>query len=437
MKRLLFAAISVVMMMTGVNASAQGKFGADSAECIKYLSYYQEYYKAKNYTDALPNWRKAYKYCPPTANQNMLVQGTTLLRQVVTKTKDAAERSAIVDTLLTLSDLRAQYYPNYATAALNAKGKDVFNYVKNDAKKSYDQFTAIVGTLKEKATPTFHLYRLSAAIDLYNQGAMDAEQIINLYQESIAALENTTEDKDNIPQVRTDVESLFIASKVASCDNLIALFTPRYEANPNDVNLVSNIVKMMSVTEGCTSNDLYLNAVTAMYKLDPSYNSAYFLYRLNSSRGNVADAIKYMEEAIAYPESDDKQDGEYYYELAAFCFKNGKNAQAFEAANKALALNETLAGKAYMLLGTIWQSASCGGNEVESRAKFWVAADNFSKARNADPSLAEECGRLIGQCSAYFPATADAFMYDITDGQSYTVSCGGMRATTTVRTQKK
>jgi len=27
-------------------------------------------------------------------------------------------------------------------------------------------------------------------------------------------------------------------------------------------------------------------------------------------------------------------------------------------------------------------------------------------------------------------------MYDITDGQSYTVSCGGMRATTTVRTQK-
>ena len=43
---------------------------------------------------------------------------------------------------------------------------------------------------------------------------------------------------------------------------------------------------------------------------------------------------------------------------------------------------------------------------------------------------------LINQFKVYYPQTAEAFMYDITDGQSYTVSCGGMRATTTVRTQK-
>ena len=43
---------------------------------------------------------------------------------------------------------------------------------------------------------------------------------------------------------------------------------------------------------------------------------------------------------------------------------------------------------------------------------------------------------MIGQYSAYFPQAAEAFMYDITNGQSYTVSCGGLRATTTVRTTK-
>ncbi len=43
---------------------------------------------------------------------------------------------------------------------------------------------------------------------------------------------------------------------------------------------------------------------------------------------------------------------------------------------------------------------------------------------------------MIAQFSRYFPATADAFMYDVRDGQSYTVSCNGLRATTTVRTQK-
>ena len=61
------------MVFGGHVMSAQGKYGADSAECIKYLSYYKEYYKSKNYDSALPNWRKAYSLCPPTANQTMLV----------------------------------------------------------------------------------------------------------------------------------------------------------------------------------------------------------------------------------------------------------------------------------------------------------------------------------------------------------------------------
>ena len=38
--------------------------------------------------------------------------------------------------------------------------------------------------------------------------------------------------------------------------------------------------------------------------------------------------------------------------------------------------------------------------------------------------------------SVYFPETAEAFMYNVTDGQSYRVVCNGMSATTTVRTRK-
>ena len=89
-----------------------------------------------------------------------------------------------------------------------------------------------------------------------------------------------------------------------------------------------------------------------------------------------------------------------------------------------------------MLIGTIWGSMVCSGNEIERRAPYWVAVDYMTKAKNADPSLASDAANLIRQYSAYYPQTAEAFMYDLTDGQSYTVSCGGMRAVTTVRTQK-
>ena len=193
---------------------------------------------------------------------------------------------------------------------------------------------------------------------------------------------------------------------------------------------------MMSITEGCTDNDLFLNAVTTMYTLEPSYNSAYFLYKLYSSRGEIDNAVRYMEEAIASADSDAETDAGYYFELAAFCYKNGKSPKAIESAQKAIELSDTFDGKAYMLIGTVWGTLPCSGNEIEQRAKYWVAVDYMVKARNADPALAEDANSYISQYSAYYPQTAEAFMYDVTDGQSYTVSCGGMRATTTVRTQK-
>ena len=142
-----------------------------------------------------------------------------------------------------------------------------------------------------------------------------------------------------------------------------------------------------------------------------------------------------MPSSIAYPESDSLQDGAYCYELATACFKAGHSAEAFSTALKAIEYDPTLAGKSYMLIGTIWGSLVCQGNEIETRAPYWVAIDYLVKARNADPALAEEANKLIGQYSTYFPQTGDAFMYGITNGDSYTVSCGGMRAVTTVRTQ--
>ncbi|MBQ5582842.1 MAG: hypothetical protein IIU68_05780, partial [Bacteroidales bacterium] len=84
MKKVTLVFFSLVAILFGsVDLSAQGKYGADSVECIKYLSYYREYFKQKAYDDAIPNWRKAYQYCPATASQNMIIDGTTLVRRLI------------------------------------------------------------------------------------------------------------------------------------------------------------------------------------------------------------------------------------------------------------------------------------------------------------------------------------------------------------------
>ena len=436
-----FAVLAVTLMFAGARLSAQGKYGADSANCIKYLSYYQEYYKQKAFDEATPNWRKAYSACPATASQNLFINGAALVRRQISKNANNAEyKQALIDTLMTLHETRAKYYPKYAAASLNNKGVDMSNFIKGDAQKLFDGYNDIISRNKSATKPSLFLFDMQAAIDLFNDGKIDAEKVIDTYENNLAYLDDAKaddeEEAEQIASVRTDLESLFINSKVASCSDLVKLFGSRYEANPNDLQLSKNIVRMMSITEDCTSNDLFLKAVTTMNRLEPSYTSSYYLYKLHASKGNTDSAIKYLEDAIAYPESDRKTDAAYNYELAAFCYKNGRLSKAYSAARTAAELDSSYQGKAYFLIGQIWGGVACGGDEISARAHFWVAVDYLQRAKAADSSLTDEANRMIGQFSRYYPQTADAFMYNVTDGQSYTVYCNGMSATTTVRTQK-
>ena len=439
MKKITFIFFAVLAVFSAQNASAQrGKYGADSAECIKYLSYYQEYYKQKNYESALPNWRKAYALCPATASQNMFIHGTTLMTRLYNQTKDAAARSAIVDTILTLQDQRMTTYPKKRQDILNNKGQYMINYRGSDAAYIYNNLNGIVDELGSKSNGSLLVNLLQSSIALYRENQLSADDVINMYDKVTANIEgatakNAAEEEDNL-KVKATIESIFADSKVASCENLISIFGPRFEADPNNITLVSNIVRLMNSAEDCASNDLYLKAVTSMYKLDPSYRSAYALYRLNSARDNVADAGRYLEEAINSPESDEATDAQYYYELALFSYKNGMRGKAYEAARKAIEMDYGYAGKAYLIVGNLWASATCG-DTIDKWARYWVATDYYQKARNADPTVADEAGSSIASVSRYFPEASEAFMYDLTKGQGYTVSCGGMSASTTVRVQ--
>ena len=431
MKKITLVILTFSTMFLGTNGFAQGKYGADSAKCVTNLSFYKEYFKQKNYDEALPSWRQAYHFCPPTANQTMHL--------ISKNARNAAYRKALVDSLMTLHETRAHNYPNNALTTYNNMGQDLHNYVKDNNRRLYDGFEVIINRVQEKVRPTTLLYDLQAAIDLFQAGELDAESVINVYQRNNDLLEkmapaNDTE-KEQVASVKNDMGSVFAGSKVASCDNLIELYTPRLAADPDNLQLAQAIVKTMSMTENCDNNDLFLAAVTTMNKLDPSASSSYYLSRLHGARGNYAEAVSYLESAIAGLEAGDSKIPDWTYELATLCFKNGDSAHAFEYANKVAAESETLAGKAYFLIGNIWGSTRCGGDEIARRAPYWVACDYMNKAKAADPSLTDEANRYIGQYSVYFPETAEAFMYDITKGQSYTVVCGGMRATTTVRTR--
>ena len=444
MKRLiLLFSVAAMAMIGGASASAQ-KYGTgpDSTECKKYLSYYNEYYKQKNYKDALPNWRKAYKYCPTSASYNMLVHGTKLVRDLIIQNQNNAQyKNELIDSLMFIYQQRLQERPKLASGILNNMGTDMRNFMKNEPYKLYEGLTDVISKNGKNTSVGLFTDQVSVACDLYKDGIIEPEKVISAYETAVSYMgqivpKNETEQR-LIEKTLGDIENLFISSHVADCDNLIALFTPRYEADPQNLDLAKNIVRMMGMTEGCMDNQLFLNAVTTMHKLEPSYTSAYNLYKLHSSRDEVAEAISYMEEAVAYPESDNIQDADYLYQLAVFCSKNGETLKSVEAANRAIELDPSSAGKSYMLLGILWGSAPVypDGNEIEKRSKYWVAVDYMTKAKNADPALAADADNYIKQFKAFYPSTGDAFMYGHENGHRFDVKWDKFVVGTTVRTQ--
>ncbi|MBP5505373.1 MAG: hypothetical protein J6X89_04655 [Bacteroidales bacterium] len=427
--------------MLAFPALAQGKFGADSAECVKYLSYYTEYLKQKNEDAAIGPWREAYSRCPVTASYNMLKDGQKLMRGAYKKTKDSKVRQGYVDTIMKIYDQRVEFYPKDIVNTMNNKAIDMnqYGWKKKEPKEAYALYKEIFEATGSKALDLVYVKLMELSTNLFSESELGAEQVMADYTAITEAINASLAAKDDqkMRKAQKDVETMFMNCGIASCDNLLELLTPRYEANPDDEETLRAVVKMLSSAD-CLDSDLYLKAVEALYAKDPSSSTAYLLYKLYARKDDSAGAVKFLNEAINTSDgSDVAQLASYYMELGTYNYKKaGNNAAAVAAAKKAAELSADYKGRAYLLIGTIWGTTRCGGNEIQSKANFWVAYDYVTRAKAADASLTSEANALAAQYQAYFPGQADAFMYDLTNGQSYTVSCGSLTETTTVRTAK-
>lgn len=432
---------AVVLSFIAVNTlSAQSKYGADSADCIKYLSFYQDYMKQGNMDEADPLWQKAIQYCPPTASQNMLLDGMKILRRKINKFRNnPIRKQALVDSLMMLHEMRINTYPKYIIPATTNRAMDMMSYSsKGNEKMIFDVLGESMDVTKEKTSIVIPVRYMGYADDLYKSGAMSSEEVMEAYSKAygVAELIEQAKPSKEITKAKKDIEDILIMSGVASCENLVEMFTPRFEANPTDKYILSNIITMFNASN-CTEEELFVRALVAMHDIEPSNNSSYLLYKIFSQRNDVVQALKYMDEAIVLcGDSLTAQASDYCLELGTYCFKTvGKDSKAIESAKKAAELNPENAGRAYLLIGTIWGSQKCAGNEIEKRAPYWIAVDFLNKAKAADEHLSAEVNNLISQYSKYFPQKSEAFMFDLLDGNSYTVSCNGLRETTRVRTQ--
>ena len=108
MKKIAVLALGMCLFTIGTKAQTlESKFGLDSANTILNASLYTEYFKQKNYEEALAPWRYVFLNAP-AFQLNTYVRGEVIMEYMIRKTK----KKEYVDTLMMVFDRRNQYMKN-------------------------------------------------------------------------------------------------------------------------------------------------------------------------------------------------------------------------------------------------------------------------------------------------------------------------------------
>ena len=180
MKNLLLASLALISITISANPLIDGKYGADSVQCVTNISLYREYVKQKNYDDAISPWRKAYMTCPK-ATKNIYIDGAKLFKHLIKKNKGNEElQKAYLDSLETLYDNRIANFgkENYV---LGLKGSDMIKYSFSDLDRAFAYLKQSVEgqQTKSKATALFSYFK--AATQKYKANSFEKTDVLEVY----------------------------------------------------------------------------------------------------------------------------------------------------------------------------------------------------------------------------------------------------------------
>ena len=432
MKNLLLASLALISITISANPLIDGKYGADSVQCVTNISLYREYVKQKNYDDAISPWRKAYMTCPK-ATKNIYIDGAKLFKHLIKKNKGNEElQKAYLDSLETLYDNRIANFgkENYV---LGLKGSDMIKYSFSDLDRAFAYLKQSVEgqQTKSKATALFSYFK--AATQKYKANSFEKTDVLEVYAIVSDYLDiniaKESKSKKFYVKAAENVEKLFVP--FATCEDLIAMFDAKYKQTPDDINLLKRIVKVLD-KKNCTDADVYFDAAAKLHQLEPSSLSAYNMGNLSLKRNKSSEAITFYKQALEMTDQDAEK-ANCFYGLSAAFFKSGNNSSARNYSYKALELTPSW-GKSMLLIGDIYAASAneCGSNAFESAMLYSAAIDKFIAAKNMDSSVADLANKKIASYSKYLPTNEDAFFNGYKEGDTYTVGCW-INETTKVR----
>ena len=433
--------ILAAVIALGASAPAQSKWGdtpEDSAACIVNVSLYQDFYRQKSYAECYEPWREIIKHCP-RFSKTVYQRGSTILKTMVNNAKTAEERDGYIDELMNMYDLRAQYFGEEAKVKA-MKAYDLSTLRPSAVKDIYETYNQAIQAGAEQLDENYLTLFFKSTVDYVKAGLAEPTLVIDNYDIVSELLQNildtVVDDSVKAAKIRgymVNVESVF--SPYASCDQLVSIYQKKFDADPNNIDLLKKITGIM-MKKGCTENNpLFFAATEQLYRLEPSPSTAMRMGQMCLGKKQYSKAIEYVKDAV--DQLTDKKDRYMAYLILGLSYAGQDSYSAARTALLKAAEVDRTKGEPYLVLAQVYAMVSRSIDDgMGGRSAYWVAVDEARHAKQVEPTeeIISKADNIISSYAGYFPKKNDAFMLDLIDGHSYFVP-GWIGKTTIVRTR--
>lgn len=256
----------------------------------------------------------------------------------------------------------------------------------------------------------------STKLSAYNTKLDNGEELTSKEEKYKRAYENNLKA---LSQVQVGCDSRL--TTIASCDNLVALYSKNLEANKNNGKWLQRAVSRM-YNKDCTDADIYVSLVDAYQIASPSPEASVFYAGVLLKNGEKSKATQYFKQAIEQ-ETDPNKKAKYLMKVANLSSKTDKVA-ARRAAKQAIALKPGY-GQAYLLIADLYAKSanSCGSNVFEKKMTYVAALNYASRAKRLDPAISKVAQKYINNYRQQIPDKTMVFTSGMQAGTNYTIKC--------------
>ncbi|NRD21705.1 hypothetical protein HNV10_00530 [Winogradskyella litoriviva] len=418
-------------------------------ECMNNLSLFDGYAKSKKYDDAYGPWKIVREKCPKF-NRAIYVHGEKILKHKIENSTGADQLAYIEDLMLLYDQSREHFASKYDFAEVTVDKANLAKKYEKELGKTdeqvYNMFNEAYTKDAKNFTDAKGLYSyFSLAVDLYDSGKLSAQQMFDKYDDVNEIIEGITEsftkklntyaEKEEAgeplskkdAQRKSSYESYIDAfetkilpsmdqklGKRATCEVLIPLYQKDFEENKNNGVWLQRAMNRM-YAKGCKEDPLFLKLVQQKNTIEPSADTAYYLYVLTGEQ-------KYIDQTIKLS-TDPLKKAKLYKGLAQELKSKGSYGKARQYYFEALKLNPS-DGSPHLAIATMYAKSAnnCGDSNFNKRAVFWLAANEAEKAGRVDGRLRSAAAKTATSYRASAPSKADIFQAG-NAGQTIKIGC--------------